>query len=236
LAGFLIWQFGNLGKNRLIKFRQYETPQFWLTGQPLEYIRLRTVPVLQDSYIFSRKHNVGDTSPSRKEFCVAIRVCFWGSRLQRIGPTSSVSTWSTTDTLWRGQGYEGVPTKAFSQLEIASYRTWSTVRTGKCLFSHTSQKVQLRVPLSPLQTAWTGFDPNLYSSGSSSADPALVEIATARSDILNRGIVTDTMSATPLEPGWWAVHSTPPRLLPARLVPCGWAYRPVGIDCKGIMP
>ena len=64
------------------------------------------------------------------------------------------------------------------------------------------KKAQLRAPLSPLQTAQTGFDPNLYSSGSSSAGPALVEIATARSFILNRGIVTDTMSATPLEPGW----------------------------------
>ena len=61
------------------------------------------------------------------------------------------------------------------------------------------KKAQLRAPLSPLQT---GFDPNLYSGGSSSAGPALVEIATARSFILNRGIVTDTMSATPLEPGW----------------------------------
>ena len=46
------------------------------------------------------------------------------------------------------------------------------------------------------------FDPYLYSGGSSSAGPALVEIATARSYILNRGIVTVTMSATPLEPGW----------------------------------
>jgi len=72
----------------------------------------------------------------------------------------------------------------------------------QCLFSHTSQKAQLRAPLSPLQTAWTGFDPYLYSGGSSSAGPALVEIATARSLYLNRGIVTDIMSATPLEPGW----------------------------------
>jgi len=54
---------------------------------------------------------------------------------------------------------------------------------------YTSQKAQLRAPLSPLQTAWTGFDPNLYSGGSSLAGPALVEIATARSFILNRGIV-----------------------------------------------
>jgi len=35
-------------------------------------------------------------------------------------------------------------------------------------------------PLSPLQTAWTGFDPKLYSGGSSSAGPALVEIATEK--------------------------------------------------------
>jgi len=70
------------------------------------------------------------------------------------------------------------------------------------------KKAQLRAPLSLLQTAWTGIDPNLYSGGSSSTGPALVEIATARSFILNRGIVTDTMSATPLEPGWFAVHLT----------------------------
>ena len=43
------------------------------------------------------------------------------------------------------------------------------------------QKDQLRDPLSPLQTAWTGFDPNFYSGGSSSSGPALVEIATASS-------------------------------------------------------
>jgi len=49
------------------------------------------------------------------------------------------------------------------------------------MFYHTSQKAQLRAPLSPLQTAWTSFDPNLYSGGSSSAGTALVEIATARS-------------------------------------------------------
>jgi len=38
-----------------------------------------------------------------------------------------------------------------------------------------TKKAQLRAPLSPLQKAWTGFDPNLYSGGSSSAGPALVE-------------------------------------------------------------
>ena len=45
-----------------------------------------------------------------------------------------------------------------------------------------------------LQTAWTGFDPYLYSGGSSSAGPALMLIATARPFILNRGIVTDIMA------------------------------------------
>ena len=50
----------------------------------------------------------------------------------------------------------------------------------QCLFSHTSQKAQLRAPLSPLQTAWTGFDPYSYSGGSSSAGPAQVEIVAIR--------------------------------------------------------
>ena len=63
-----------------------------------------------------------------------------------------------------------------------------------------------------MQTAWTSFDPYLYSGGSSSAGPALVEIATVRSFIL---IVTDTMSATPLEPLFYAellVKTTAERL------------------------
>jgi len=74
----------------------------------------------------------------------------------------------------------------------------------QCLSSYTSQKAELRAPLSPLQTAWTGFDPYLYtcSCGSSSTGPAVVETATAKPFILIRGTVTDTMSATPLEPGW----------------------------------
>ena len=87
-------------------------------------------------------------------------------------------------------------------LVLLHLHTFNIKKAGitKCLFSHTSQKAQLRAPLSPLQTAWTSFDPNLYSGGSSSAGPALVEIATARSFILTRRNVTDTMSATPLEP------------------------------------
>jgi len=70
------------------------------------------------------------------------------------------------------------------------------------LFSHTSEKSSIKSSTLSLTNSLTGFDPNLYSGGSSSAGPALVEIATARSFILDRGIVTDTISATPLEPGW----------------------------------
>jgi len=64
----------------------------------------------------------------------------------------------------------------------------------QCLSTYTSQKAQLRAPLSPLQTAWTSFDPYLYRGGSSSGGPAPVETATARSFILIRGIVTDIVS------------------------------------------
>jgi len=53
--------------------------------------------------------------------------------------------------------------------------------------SNTSQNAQLRAITLSLQTAWTGFDPNLYSGGSSSAGPALVEIATARSFYTQQG-------------------------------------------------
>ena len=87
------------------------------------------------------------------------------------------------------------------------------------VLSHLPKKAQLRAPLSPLQTAWTGFDPNLYSSGSSSAGPALVEIATARSFILDRGIVTDNVCHTPgarmttaLVEWWSGMHCSPSRL------------------------
>ena len=87
-----------------------------------------------------------------------------------------------------------------------------------------------------LQTAWTSLDPYLYSGGPIvlHRSPLWWKIATVRSFILNRGIMTDIMPATPPEPGWCAVHSTPSRLLSARSVPCGQAYRPVGIDCKYI--
>ena len=70
-----------------------------LTGQPLKYIRLRTVPVLPDSGILSREHNVGDSSLSGKEFCVANEVRSWGSRPKPIGPKSSDSPQSRTNTL-----------------------------------------------------------------------------------------------------------------------------------------
>ena len=58
------------------------------------------------------------------------------------------------------------------------------------------KKAQLRAPLSPFQTAWTGFDPNMYSGGSSSAGPALVEIATARSFILAKAYANHPWSVT----------------------------------------
>ena len=66
-----------------------------------------------------------------------------------------------------------------------------------------------------LQTAWTGFDPYLYSGGSSPAGPALVENSNCKVFIFNRGIVTDIISASPFrsQDGWCAVHSTPSRLL-----------------------
>jgi len=53
--------------------------------------------------------------------------------------------------------------------------------------------------------------------------------------ILNRGIVSDIvcLSHSRLGSGWCAVDSTLPRLLSARLVHCGLAYRPVRINCKG---
>ena len=53
------------------------------------------------------------------------------------------------------------------------------------------------------KTAQTGFSPHLYSSGSSLAGCTLVEVATARSFVLNRGILTDihVMPAMLLEPG-----------------------------------
>jgi len=37
--------------------------------------------------------------------------------------------------------------------------------TAKCCSLAPPKKAQLRAPLSPLQTAWIGFDPNLYSGG-----------------------------------------------------------------------
>ena len=52
---------------------------------------------------------------------------------------------------------------------------------------------QLRAPLS-LQTAWTGFNPYIVVGHPQHA-PLWWKIAAARSFILNRGIVTDTMSS-----------------------------------------
>ena len=60
--------------------------------------------------------------------------------------------------------------------------------------------------------------------------PLWWKVATARSLLYSTGHCDRSHS---LEPGWCAVHSTPSKLLSARSVPCGRAYRPVGIDCKG---
>jgi len=76
----------------------------------------------------------------------------------------------------------------------------------------------------------------IYSSWLSSAGSALVESGNCKIFVLNGGILTDVMSALPMEPGWCAVHSILSRLLSARSVPCGWAYRPVWIDCKDTIP
>jgi len=53
----------------------------------------------------------------------------------------------------------------------------------------TTWNAQLRASLSPLQTAWTSFDPYFYSGGSSSAGPALVKL-TARSCVRDIESVT----------------------------------------------
>ena len=82
---------------------------------------------------------------------------------------------------------------------------FTVVTLPKFVLNHLPENSILSSTLSSLQIAWTGFNPHLCSSGSSSAGPTLVEIATTRSFILNRGIVTEIMSATPLEPGWWSV-------------------------------
>lgn len=57
---------------------------------------------------------------------------------------------------------------------------------------------QIRTPLSPPRTAWTGFDLYfLYSVGSSPAGSALVGSSNHKTFMLDRGIVTDIMAATP---------------------------------------
>ena len=90
-------------------------------------------------------------------------------------------------------------------------------------FSITSQKAQLRAPLSPSKQPVFTSRLQLWWKA-----------ATTRSITLNRVIMTDMMPAKPTEPGWCAVHSTSSRLLTARSVPCAsdGLNRPVGIDCK----
>jgi len=42
---------------------------------------------------------------------------------------------------------------------------------AKCLSLTPPKKAKLKAPLSPLQTAWTGFDPNLYSQSPQACKP-----------------------------------------------------------------
>ena len=74
---------------------------------------------------------------SGKEFRVANEACFRRSRPHPIGPMSSVSPQSTRGSYTLEKrarmgrcANENGPAKAFSQLEIASYSTQSTIRLG----------------------------------------------------------------------------------------------------------
>ena len=78
--------------------------------------------------------------------------------------------------------------------------------TKICTCQNDFSKSPPKVLTLSLHTAWTSFDPfNIECSASFSQ----WKVASARSFILSNGIVTDTMSATPPEPRWCAVHSTP---------------------------
>ena len=72
---------------------------------------------------------------------------------------------------------------------------FSFVLFFEMIFCKSPPKSSVKSYTLSLQTAWTSFDPHLYSGGSSSAGTALVESSNCKvSFILNRGIVTE---ATP---------------------------------------
>ena len=62
-----------------------------------------------------------------------------------------------------------------------SVLAWKKCASGRGIYANVCsltppKKAQIRAPLSPLQTAWTGFDPQVYNSGSSSAVLAYIYI------------------------------------------------------------
>jgi len=91
------------------------------------------------------------------------------------------------------------------QPTISLYEKYASGRSNNAniLFSITSQKAQLRSPFSPLRTALTGFNSDLYSCGSSSAGPALVEIATAHEVFYTCSLGGVEALHTILAPGVW---------------------------------
>lgn len=89
-----------------------------------------------------------------------------------------------------------------------------------------SEFVQERTKEQPL--------PHLYSRGSWSSGYAVAQSGKCKIFCIQQwygGSLTAAMPAIPLE----QECSTPPKLLPVKSVPCRWACRHMGIDCKGTM-
>jgi len=92
----------------------------------------------------------------------------------------------------------------------------------------------LRAPLSPSKQPGP-VSTLTYSSRSSLIGTALVQYSNCKVFYTQQGhCYRHNACHTPPKQGWYAVHSTPSRLLSARSVPCGWAYKPMGIDSKGL--
>jgi len=96
------------------------------------------------------------------------------------------------------------------------YKDCTRPVTKLCLYSwndhawvssqFTSQKAQLRAPLSPCKQPGLVSTLTCIAVGHPQQAPLWWKIATAKFFILNRGTVTDTMSVTPMELGWCAVQ------------------------------
>jgi len=97
-------------------------------------------------------------------------------------------------------------------------------------FSNPLPKAKLRAPLSPCKQPGPNSTFILYSDGSSSAGPALLESSKVfytqqgHYDIqcLPYPQSQDGVQCVALHQGW--------------SVPCGWAYRPVGLTVKAHLP